>query len=56
MTTGNIERKNQVAGCRGNTGGATQLADSAVGFSLDLDLIFLFLSSFPALAARTLSR
>ena len=35
---------------------AIQLAGSAVEGSLDLDLAFLFLSSFPAMAAWSLSR
>jgi hypothetical protein len=35
---------------------AIQLAGSAVEGSLDLDLVFLFLSSFPAMAAWSLSR
>jgi hypothetical protein len=35
---------------------AIQLAGSAAKGSLDLDLVFLFLSSFPATAAWSLSR
>jgi hypothetical protein len=39
-----------------NRSRAIQLAGSAVEGSLDLDLLFLFLSSFPAMAACSLSR